>query len=146
MSPRVLPLIPGYLSYISGVSLEELRGMSGGAVAARPSPAAQRQVMVTSLFFILGFSLVFVALGASATCLGTFLMQRLTLLGRIAGVLIIIFGLHSMGVSKIGWLLQETVSDGIRLLAIYSLGLAIPFLLTALAINQFFAALAKIRR
>jgi len=191
VSPCVLPLIPGYLSYISGVSLEEMRGMSGGAVAVRPSPAAQRQVLITSLFFVLGFSLVFVALGASATFLGAFLMQRLTVLGKIAGVLIIIFGLHTMGVFKIEWLLQEkrvqtnkkpaglfgamlvgiafafgwtpcigpilaailavasaqeTVSEGIRLLAVYSLGLAIPFLLTALAINQFFTAFAKIRR
>ena len=202
ISPCVLPLIPGYLSFISGVSLEEMRGMpvaaggGGAAVAAGVgdtalNDAAKRQVVVTSLFFILGFSLVFVALGASATVLGQFLMDRLTVLGKIAGVLLVIFGLHTMGVFKINWLLQEkrvhmqskpagmvgamivgisfafgwtpcigpilsaillvaaqqeSVNQGIILLSIYSLGLAIPFLLTALAINQFFVAFSKIRR
>jgi cytochrome c-type biogenesis protein len=202
ISPCVLPLIPGYLSFISGVSLEEMRGMpvaAGGGGAAVTAgvgdtalnDAAKRQVVVTSLFFILGFSLVFVALGASATVLGQFLMDRLTVLGKIAGVLLVIFGLHTMGVFKINWLLQEkrvhmqskpagmvgamivgisfafgwtpcigpilsaillvaaqqeSVNQGIILLSIYSLGLAIPFLLTALAINQFFVAFSKIRR
>jgi cytochrome c-type biogenesis protein len=203
ISPCVLPLIPGYLSFISGVSLEEMRGMpvaagaAGGTVAmssgvnAALSNAAKRQVITTSLFFILGFSLVFVSLGASATYLGQFLMERLTIFGKIAGVLLIIFGLHTIGVFKIPFLLnearvqantkpasmvgavivgisfafgwtpcigpilsaillvaaqQESVNQGILLLSIYSLGLAIPFLLTAIAINQFFVAFSKIRR
>ena len=200
ISPCVLPLIPGYLSFISGVSLEEMRGMpvaaaAGGGTATvvtgGVSDAAKRQVIVTSLFFILGFSLVFVALGASASVLGQFLMERLTILGKIAGVLLVVFGLHTMGVFKISWLLQEkkmhvqskpagmigamvvgisfafgwtpcigpilsaillvaaqqeSVNQGILLLSIYSLGLAIPFLLTAIAINQFFVAFKKIRR
>jgi cytochrome c-type biogenesis protein len=198
ISPCVLPLIPGYLSFISGVSLDEMRGgaaavtTAGGTVAAvAVAPAVQRRVIVTSLAFILGFSLVFVALGASATYLGSFLMERLTLLGKIAGVVIIIFGLHTMGVLRIGWLYKEkrfnssarpttifgamlvgiafafgwtpcigpilaailtvaageqTVGEGIRLLAVYSAGLAIPFLMTAMAINSFFSAFAKIRR
>jgi cytochrome c-type biogenesis protein len=199
ISPCVLPLIPGYLSFISGVSLEEMRGMplaagaGGGTVAMTPgvTAAAKRQVIVTSLFFILGFSLVFVSLGASATYLGQFLMERLTFLGKIAGVLLVVFGLHMMGVFKVGWLLQEkrvqvntkpasmlgavvvgisfafgwtpcigpilsaillvaaqqeSVNQGVVLLSVYSLGLAIPFLLTALAINQFFVAFKKVRR
>jgi len=199
ISPCVLPLIPGYLSFISGVSLDEMRGgtpvaavAGGGTVAvAALAPAVQRRVIVTSLFFILGFSLVFVSLGASATFLGSFLMERLTILGKIAGVVIIIFGLHTMGVLKIGWLYrekrfqasnrpttmfgatlvgiafafgwtpcigpilaailtvaagEETVGEGIRLLAVYSAGLAIPFLMTSMAINSFFTAFAKIRR
>jgi cytochrome c-type biogenesis protein len=192
ISPCVLPLIPGYLSFISGVSLEEMRGMPGGTVAAGGvSAAAKRQVIITSLFFILGFSLVFVTLGASATYLGQFLMERLTMFGKVAGVLLIIFGLHTIGVFKIPFLLnearvqantkpasvigavivgisfafgwtpcigpilsaillvaaqQDSVGQGIVLLSTYSLGLAIPFLLTALAINQFFVAFAKIRR
>lgn len=198
ISPCVLPLIPGYLSFVSGVSLEEMRGMTpvtaGGGTAsmsAGVSAAAKRQVVITSLFFILGFSLVFVSLGASATYLGQFLMERLTIFGKVAGVLLVIFGLHTIGVFKIPFLLnearvqtntrpasmigavvvgisfafgwtpcigpilsaillvaaqQDSVNQGILLLSIYSLGLAIPFLLTALAINQFFVAFSKIRR
>ena len=191
-SPCVLPLIPGYLSYISGLSLDEMRGTPGsGVVAVAPPPAARRQVVLASLAFILGFSLVFIALGASASFLGQFLMSRLTLLGRIAGAIIIIFGLHTMGVLRIEWLYQEkrvqttkrpvgfvgavlvgsafafgwtpclgpilagilavaatqdTIGHGIRLLAAYSIGLGVPFLATALAINRFFAVFAKIRR
>ena len=205
ISPCVLPLIPGYLSFISGVSLEEMRGLqpvaagaTGGTMtvttgvsAAALSNTAKRQVIVTSLFFILGFSLVFVSLGASATFLGQYLMERLTIFGKVAGVLLIIFGLHTIGVFKIPFLLnearvqantkpasmigavivgisfafgwtpcigpilsaillvaaqQDSVNQGIVLLSIYSLGLAIPFLLTAIAINQFFVAFKKIRR
>src|SRR3954464_5636835 len=101
ISPCVLPLIPGYLSYISGLSLDEMRGtaMTGGAAVAVVAPAdARRRVLLSSLAFILGFSLVFISLGASATAIGHFLVRRLTLLGRIAGVIIILFGLHTMGV------------------------------------------------
>jgi cytochrome c-type biogenesis protein len=193
ISPCVLPLIPGYLSFISGVSLDDMRAVkvSGGGAVAVSAPAVRGQVLITSLFFVLGFSLVFVSLGASATVLGQFLMERLTLLGKIAGVVLIIFGLHTMGVFRIGWLLQEkriqtsnkpvgyfgamvvgiafafgwtpcigpilaailtvasaqeSIGEGIRLLAVYSAGLGIPFLLTALAIDKFFAAFARIRR
>jgi cytochrome c-type biogenesis protein len=191
ISPCVLPLIPGYLSYISGLSLDEMRGASGGAaVAPSPTPDARRRIVLSSLAFILGFSLVFVALGASASAIGQFLMSRLTLLGRIAGAIIIIFGLHTMGVLRIEWLYQEkrvqtskrpaglfgaglvgiafafgwtpcigpilagilavaaaqdTVGSGVRLLAAYSMGLAVPFFATALAVNRFFAVFARIR-
>jgi cytochrome c-type biogenesis protein len=103
ISPCVLPLIPGYLSYISGLSLDEMRGTGAIAVA---SPVRNRVIM-SSLAFILGFSLVFVALGASASAIGQFLMTRLTILGRIAGVIIVLFGLHTMGLLRIGWLYQE---------------------------------------
>ena len=189
ISPCVLPLIPGYLSFISGVSLDEMRG-TGTAAAIALAPARQRMIL-TSVFFVMGFSLVFITLGATATAVGQLVMSKLTLLGKIAGVIIIIFGLHTMGVLKIGWLYQEkrfqqstkpaglfgallvgiafafgwtpcigpilaailaiagaqeTVSRGIWLLAIYSAGLAIPFLLTTLAIDRFFAAFARIRR
>jgi cytochrome c-type biogenesis protein len=197
ISPCVLPLIPGYLSYVSGLSLDELRGgpaqAGAGAVAvATAAPAAARRRLVgASLAFILGFSIVFVALGASASAIGQFLMSRLTVLNRVAGAIIIIFGLHTMGVLRIEWLYQEkrvqtqrqpagplgamlvgiafafgwtpcigpilagilavaagqdTVGDGVRLLSAYSLGLGVPFLATALAIDRFFAAFAKIRR
>lgn len=189
ISPCVLPLIPGYLSYISGLSVDEMRGVRGSGVQATPAPG--HRVVVASLAFILGFSLVFVSLGASASAIGHFLLSRLSMLGRIAGVIIVIFGLHTMGLLRVDWLYREkrvqaprrpagafgavlvgiafafgwtpcigpilagilavaaaqsTVMQGVRLLAVYSLGLAIPFLATALAMNSFFTAFAKIRR
>src|SRR3954466_10989489 len=103
ISPCVLPLIPGYVSFVSGVSLDEMRGDSSAA----PSAASRRHVLVTSLFFVLGFSLVFVALGATASVLGKFLFAKQPILAKIAGVLLVIFGLHTMGVFRIGLLENE---------------------------------------
>jgi cytochrome c-type biogenesis protein len=194
ISPCVLPLIPGYLSFISGLSLDEMRGTvavaGGGSVAVSAPPDVRRRVLLASLAFILGFTLVFVAVGATASAIGQLVSQRLPLLGRIAGVIIILFGLHTMGVLRIEWLYQEkrlqqsrrpagpfgamlvgiafafgwtpcigpilsgilflagsqdTVGQGVRLLAVYSLGLGVPFFATAVAINRFFGALARIR-
>jgi cytochrome c-type biogenesis protein len=189
VSPCVLPLIPGYLSYISGVTLDEMQGT--GASGAATIAASRRRVLIASIFFILGFSVVFVSLGAAASAVGEFLVQRLRLLSKIAGIVVILFGLHTMGLLRINWLYsekrvqvdrkprgvfgaflvglafafgwtpcigpilagilaiaaaQDTVWKGIQLLAIYSLGLGIPFLLTALAINRFFSAMARIRK
>lgn len=189
ISPCVLPLIPGYLSFVSGVTLDEMRG-TGNAVARAPNEVRRRAV-VMSLAFVLGFSMVFIALGASATAIGTLLMEHLTLLGKIAGVVIILFGLHMMGVLKIGLLYsekrmqtsgkpagffgamlvgvafafgwtpcigpilaailavaatQDSVGEGVKLLAVYSAGLGVPFIATSLAINKFFAASARIRK
>jgi cytochrome c-type biogenesis protein len=156
ISPGVVPLVPGYLAFIF------------------LNNTSKRQVILTSLIFILGFSLVFVSLGASATFLGQFLLEWLTLFGMIAGIVVIVVGLQAIGVIKIpfrgpvivgssfafGWtpclgpvlsaiLLvaaqPDLANQGILLLSAYSMGLAIPFLLTALAINQLFAA-SKIRR
>jgi cytochrome c-type biogenesis protein len=110
ISPCVLPLIPGYLSYISGMSLDEMRGVSatGAAAVAVAAPAdARRRVVLASLAFILGFSIVFVSLGASASVIGRFMMARLDVLGKIAGAIIIVFGLHTMGILRIEWLYQE---------------------------------------
>src|SRR5688572_20041746 len=90
VSPCVLPLVPGYLSYVSGLSLDEMRGT---ARSAPPSPDARRRVLVASLAFILGFSLVFVALGATASAAGQFLIERLPVLSRLAGAVVIVFGL-----------------------------------------------------
>jgi cytochrome c-type biogenesis protein len=201
ISPCVLPLIPGYLSYISGLSLDDMRGTpaaagtgvgTGSVVAVTAPPGARRQVILASLAFILGFTIVFVALGASASAIGRYVLSRLDILGKVAGAIVIIFGLHTMGVLRIEWLYQEkrvqtsqqrpesfigaalvgmafafgwtpclgpilagilavaaaqdTVGDGVRLLFAYSLGLGVPFFATALAINHFFAAFAKIRR
>jgi cytochrome c-type biogenesis protein len=193
ISPCVLPLIPGYLSYISGLSLDEMRGTPGrgAAVAVAVPPHVRRRVLLSSLAFILGFSLVFVALGASASAIGHFVLAKKTLFSRIAGAVIVVFGLHTMGILRIEWLYQEKrvqtqrkpggpfgallvgiafafgwtpcigpilagilaiaatrngVGAGVRLLAAYSLGLGVPFFATALAINRFFGAMARIRR
>jgi cytochrome c-type biogenesis protein len=184
VSPCVLPLIPGYISFVSGISVDEMR--------ADTAPSTSRlQVFLTSLAFVIGFSIVFVALGASATAIGKFMFAKLPLLSKIAGVILIVFGLHTMGVFRLAFLETEkrvhsqrkpagplgamlvgiafafgwtpcigpilggilaiagsknTVSEGVTLLAVYSLGLGIPFLLTSLAINQFFSAAKRIRK
>ena len=184
VSPCVLPLIPGYISFVSGISVDEMRGDT--------APATSRlQVFLTSLAFVIGFSIVFVALGASATAIGKFMFAKLPLLSKIAGVILIVFGLHTMGVFRLAFLETEkrvhsqrkpagplgamlvgiafafgwtpcigpilggilaiagsknTVTEGVTLLAVYSLGLGIPFLLTSLAINQFFSAAKRIRK
>lgn len=175
LSPCVLPLVPAYLSYISGVSVNELRQHEGGNM--------RRHAVAQSLWFIAGFSLIFIALGASASLLGQWLLTHMALLGKIAGAIIIIFGLHYTGIIRIPLLMMEARFDtgginarhgigalvlgaafafgwtpcigpilgailavagaqaemgrGIGLLTIYSLGLAIPFLLAALATDAF---------
>jgi cytochrome c-type biogenesis protein len=101
VSPCVLPLIPGYISFVSGVSLEEMRGDSGARAASRT------QVFVTSLAFVIGFSIVFVTLGATATAVGKFLFARLPLFSKIAGVLLIVIGLHTMGAFRLAFLETE---------------------------------------
>jgi cytochrome c-type biogenesis protein len=184
VSPCVLPLIPGYISFVSGISVEEMRGDI-------PPATSRLQIFLTSLAFVVGFSIVFVALGASATAIGKFMFARLPLLSKIAGVILIVFGLHTMGVFRLAFLETEkrvhsqrkpagplgallvgiafafgwtpcigpilggilaiagsknSVGEGVTLLAVYSLGLGIPFLITSLAINQFFGAAKRIRR
>src|SRR3954470_17671974 len=184
VSPCVLPLIPGYISFVSGVSVEEMRSDA--------APAASRvQIFFTSLAFVIGFSIVFVALGASATAVGKFLFAKLPLLTKIAGAVLIVFGLHTMGVFRLAFLDTEkrvhqqrkpagplgallvgvafafgwtpcigpilggilaiagsknSVTEGVTLLAVYSRGLGIPFLIPSLAINQFSGAAKKIRK
>lgn len=100
ISPCVLPLIPGYLSFISGVSVEEMRDKD-------EKSKVLKRVGLNSLFFILGFSVVFISLGASATFLGKFLLTKLAILYKIAGVIIIIFGLHLLGIFRIPFLNYE---------------------------------------
>jgi cytochrome c-type biogenesis protein len=97
LSPCVLPLIPGYISFLSGVSLEELKkgaGRKGSAVKAGTA----------SIFFVIGFSIVFVALGASATFVGKLLNQYMSVFTKVAGAMIAILGLHLTGVFNIGFL------------------------------------------
>ena len=99
LSPCVLPLIPGYVSMVSKMSFEEL---TGGATEGRTT-----KILVPSLLFVLGFSCVFVSLGAGASFLGTFLNQNKVLLLRISGVIIIIFGLFTMDLLKVPFLYRE---------------------------------------
>jgi cytochrome c-type biogenesis protein len=181
LSPCVLPLVPGYVSLISGVGVEELK-----------SPQAQlmRRVMVNSVAFILGFSVVFITEGLAATALGAALGLYKHRLAMVAGVVIIIFGLHLTGIFKIkalytdarlhsvkgsstpigafvigfafafGWTpclgpiltfvltlasQQDTVVQGGLLLAVYSLGLAVPFLLTSLLMERFLKFYSRFR-
>lgn len=112
LSPCVLPLLPAYLSLVSGVSVEELRTQASEA-------EVRRRVMGTALAFVLGFSAVFVVLGASATLLGRVLRSfRLEVLGteigvaQIAGVVIVVMGLHLLGVLRIPWLYREARFEG----------------------------------
>jgi cytochrome c-type biogenesis protein len=173
LSPCVLPLVPGYVSLISGAGVEELKAQDAGLM---------RRVMLHSLMFILGFSVVFITLGAVSTEVGQLLSVYKKTLAQVAGVVIILFGLHLTGIFRItalysdkrlhslkggsslwgafvigfafafGWTpcvgpilavilgfaaSQDTVWKGILLLAVYSLGLAVPFLITSLAIERF---------
>src|SRR5512140_611114 len=100
VSPCVLPIVPGYLSFISGVNVSQFR--EGGA----PRDLIRR-VTLTSLAFVLGFSTVFVTLGAAATYVGSLLQEHKRTLGMIGGVVIIVLGLHTAGLFKIQWLLAE---------------------------------------
>ena len=182
VSPCVLPIIPGYISFISGHTLDDIKGKDASAA---------RAVMFNSLVFISGFTLIFVLMGAAATSIGQLLNDNLNLISKIAGIVIIVFGLHMIGIFKIGFLnyekrfhlqekklgilgsftvgaafafgwtpcigpvlagilaiasQQETVLQGIILLFAYSLGLGIPFLLTAVSINKFFNVFNRIKK
>jgi cytochrome c-type biogenesis protein len=186
LSPCVLPLVPPYLVYMSGVSLEELTD------GTKMSPTRQRShVMLSALLFVAGFSTVFVLLGATASALGNVLRQNLPLLSQIAGVAIIIMGLHFMGIFRFAFLSrearfqtqhssasftgayiiglafafgwtpcigpvlaailsvagsEESVTRGMSLLAFYSLGLGIPFLIAAFSVNSFLAFSKRFRK
>ena len=194
ISPCVLPLVPGYISFISGMSLDELKGTEATArteATEKAAVARRRRLLVTSVAFVLGISIVFISFGASATALARLLGRHQSILEKIAGVVVIIFGLHLAGVFRIKWLdmdtrqqagsrpaglfgaflvgvafalgwtpcigpilggilviagSKETVSEGVALLAVYSAGLGVPFILTALAMDRFFLASARIRR
>jgi cytochrome c-type biogenesis protein len=100
VSPCVLPVVPGYLSFVSGATMEEMA--SGDSTAGR-----RWAIMIDILAFVVGFSIVFIALGASATAVGSFLLSKLSLLSKIAGVLVIILGLHMIGVFRFKALYQE---------------------------------------
>ena len=182
LSPCVLPLVPGYVSLISGAGIEELKTSEGHLL---------RKLMLNSAAFIIGFSIVFITLGAISTEVGQLLAQYKTLLARVAGVVIVLFGLHLTGIFQIkalladtrlhslkggasawgafvigfafafGWTpcvgpilavvlgfaaAQDTVWKGIYLLAIYSLGLAVPFLITSFGIERFLKFYNRFKR
>lgn len=183
LSPCVLPLIPSYLAYIAGVSFGDLREHSGRSVRAT--------VVLNALAFIAGFSLIFIAMGASVTLLGAWIITNRRLFQRVGGVLVILFGLYLLGILRLpflmrqvriplsnkpagllgsvavgvtfaaGWIpcvgpvlgailalagTSETVGQGIRLLGAYSVGLALPFLASALAFGQFLRFFAMFKR
>ena len=184
LSPCVLPLVPGYLSIISGVSLDQLK-------EGAHDKALKRSVILASIMFIIGFSITFIALGATATAVSKSLLVRMPILRKVAGAIIFIFGLHILGVFRInalyqdkrmhqvqtksgllgalvlglvfalGWspclgpilatILalaseQETVAKGMFLLAIYSMGLGVPFLLTSLGLNRFLSFYTRFKK
>ncbi len=124
ISPCVLPIVPGYLSFISGLSFEEMASSNSISVV-------RKRVLTNSLFFVFGFSLVFIALGASASAVGQFLHEKLNIISRIAGVIIIIFGIHMTGLVKIPFLNYEkrfhSQAKPIGLLGSFLVGLAFAF-------------------
>jgi cytochrome c-type biogenesis protein len=99
ISPCVLPLIPAYVSFISGVSLKELQ--------TSHETRLMEKIIINMIMFIVGFSIVFIGLGATATYIGKFLEENLNILSKIGGVIVVIFGLHLMGVFRIGFLNYE---------------------------------------
>lgn len=122
ISPCVLPIVPGYLSFISGYSFDEL-------MKTAPSDLFKK-VTLNSVLFVLGFSVVFVALGASASAIGQFLLLRLNLFSKIAGAIIVIFGLNMVGLFKIKFLNYEKkfhVNRRIGLVGSFVAGLAFAF-------------------
>jgi cytochrome c-type biogenesis protein len=177
LSPCVLPLVPSYITFITGMSLEDVQH-------------ARRSALLHSLLFVIGFSTIFILLGAGATALGQVLREYETWITRLGGLLVIVFGLYLLGVFNIAAFSQErrlhladkpagylgtvlvgiafgagwtpcigpilgsilTVagssadfSTGMLHLAVYSLGLAIPFLLAAVALQHFLGFFMRFR-
>ncbi len=122
LSPCVLPLVPGYLAYASGTSLTP---------AAGPSAVPLGRVVAGASAFVLGFTTVFVLLGASATAVGRFLTMQSGLFEKAAGALILLFGLHLLGVLRIPWLYREQrlrpTGAPRSLLGSYAIGMAFAF-------------------
>jgi cytochrome c-type biogenesis protein len=123
VSPCVLPLVPPYLCYLAGVSFEELSEGSSGETG--------RKLLISALAFVLGFTTVFVGMGATASVIGQSIAQHFTTLSIIAGVIIIIMGLHFLGVFRIGLLYREARVQVERkpagVIGAYLIGLAFAF-------------------
>ncbi len=126
LSPCVLPLVPPYLCFLGGVSLDQLTGET-----ASRSGSVTRHVLGSAVLFVLGFSTVFVALGASSSFLGQFVIEYLDIFSQIAGVIIIGFGLHFLGVFRFAFLMREArfhvESRPAGLIGAYVVGLAFAF-------------------
>jgi cytochrome c-type biogenesis protein len=183
LSPCVLPLVPPYLIYLTGATIEHV--VNDEAVSS-----SKRAVMISAVVFVLGFSTVFVALGASASLIGGLIREWSAQLSIVAGIVIIIMGLHFLGLTRIGFLMREgrlpipkpvglwgayvmglafafgwtpcigpilaailsiaaaeaTVTKGAGLLAVYSAGLGIPFLIAAFMVEQFSSLFSRMKR
>jgi cytochrome c-type biogenesis protein len=183
LSPCVLPLVPPYLVYLTGATIEHVANEEDDA-------SSRRAVMISALLFVLGFSTVFVLLGASASLIGGYIRAWSAELAIIAGIVIIVMGLHFLGLTRIGLLMREgrlsipkpvglwgayvmglafafgwtpcigpilaailsiaaaeaTVAKGAGLLAVYSAGLGIPFLIAAFMVEQFSSVFARMKR
>ena len=124
LSPCVLPIVPPYLAYMGGISMGEMTGSSGTVLA-------RRRVIVPALFFVMGLSTIFLLLGFTASAFGSFVLQNQLLLARVSGIIIIIFGLHFLGVFRIAILDREMRMDagdrGGSAAGAYVLGLAFAF-------------------
>lgn len=124
VSPCVLPIVPGYLSFISGVNVAEFKAAEAPAHLAR-------RVAIMSCVFVLGFSTVFVSLGAAATMVGYTLLQYKRELSMVGGTLVIVLGLHTAGIIKIPWLLYERRAEirqrPVGLFGAYLVGVAFGF-------------------
>ncbi|MGL4260554.1 MAG: cytochrome c biogenesis CcdA family protein [Afipia sp.] len=183
LSPCVLPLVPPYLIYLTGATIEHVAN-------DEEQKASKRAVMLSALVFVLGFSTVFVALGASASLIGGLIRAWSAQLSIVAGIAIILMGLHFLGLTRIGFLMREgrlpipkpvglwgayvmglafafgwtpcigpilaailsvaasetTVTKGAGLLAVYSAGLGIPFLIAAFMVERFSSVLARMKK
>ncbi len=178
LSPCVLPLIPSYVTFITGLSLEDVQ-------------KSRRAALIHSLLFVLGFTLIFLALGATATALGQLLLYQRVWISRVGGVLVIVFGLYMLGVFNVSLFSQERrvhiankpvgylgtllvgiafgagwtpcigpilgsiltyaassadMARGLWLLLAYSLGLAVPFVLSAVAVERFLDFFGRMKR
>ena len=182
LSPCVLPLVPPYLVYLAGASLERFAD-------AEAEPQVRRETVLAALLFVCGFSTVFIAFGASASALGALVQAYSAELATLAGIVIILMGLHFLGLTRLALMMREkrwgmakpvglwgayvmglcfafgwtpcigpilaailavaasrdTVAKGAGLLAVYSAGLGIPFVIAALAVKPFAALLARLR-
>ncbi|MFY8102281.1 MAG: cytochrome c biogenesis CcdA family protein, partial [Allorhizobium sp.] len=126
LSPCVLPLVPPYLCYMAGISVDQFRDGDQAQNAA-----ARRTVLLTSLVFTLGFATVFVSLGAGASTIGGLLRQHMDILSKIGGVIIIVMGLNFLGLFRLGLLSSEYRFAGggkpATLSGAYVIGLAFAF-------------------